>query len=503
MSKLIKSVSPETLQSWGVLPESQIEYYDGTILVVDDGEPDGGLATMAKFGCSVIFGVAVFTHAPLIGATMFAYAGYKALSTVRSMYGGNNALTSRIERDLGIETVPDGWVPMPQLPESAPIGNNTRLGAVDVQSQAVQTATRQTIALTGLSSIVLDPYQSRAFFGAQRTGKSYLAAVASREISNSLGCKIYHVNLASFGNEDAQYWQHATETLRGDLSSLDAYEAKDLVKDAIELIKRFYSQQNALLIVDEIAYIGSISNQHSKLLEPLLTLIADKITTLSSSGKKRQQAIWTIAPEFVAGSLTQDAKAVKKLKLCYVAAHPSKALDWNGQAISFDWELFRQIKANFEISEPSIVPNSDRVCFIAPNWMSVGELPKLGKSESVLVVSAPIEPEPIESTPTGDLLAEQVQREVAKMALQSEPVNDSDSQIKAIVAAIQNPEIQDTEGWVKLRDIQRTLDKEFSGIAAKEVESYCHTLAYIQRDRFEIRIKQGKGSPSKQIRVIS
>jgi len=384
MSQIIKAVSPETLRSWGVSPDAQINYYDGKVLVIDDGTEDVGIGTMAKFGCSLIFGVAVFTHAPLVGVTMFAYSAYKVLSTVGSMYGGNHDLASRIERDLGLDT--------PALPAASndfenrfedavatyQPGNHTRLGAVEVAASPAA----QTSSPTALSIIVSDPYQSRAFFGAQRTGKSYLAAVASRQISEALRCKVYHINLASFGDEDSYYWSHAVKSLTCDLSSLGGYEASQMIRSAIEIVKKFYSTQNAILIVDEIAYCGSSVAAHKDALAELMRVIADKITTLSSSGKKRMQAIWTIAPEFVAGSLTQDAKAVKKLKLCYVSVNPDASIDWQGQTIGFDWELFNQIKANYTISDPICVPSQDRICFIGSDWVPVGELPDLKKGKS-------------------------------------------------------------------------------------------------------------------------
>jgi|GEM_PF-602374 len=278
------------------------------------------------------------------------------------------------------ESLPVATDSGPTTATSSPIGNHTRLGAVEV---AVSPA-GATSSPTALSIIVSDPYQSRAFFGAQRTGKSYLAAVASRQISESLRCKVYHINLASFGDEDSYYWSHAVKSLTCDLSSLGGYEASLMIKSAIELVKEFYSTQNAILIVDEVAYCGSSVAAHKDALAELMRIIADKITTLSSSGKKRMQAIWTIAPEFVAGSLTQDAKAVKKLKLCYVSVHPDASIDWQGQTIGFDWELFNQIKANYTISDPICVPSQDRICFIGSDWVPVGELPDLKKSQTKL-----------------------------------------------------------------------------------------------------------------------
>jgi len=293
----------------------------------------------------------------------------------------------RLHSFFPVAVVPLQMAPYPQesdsgptIATSSPIGNNTRLGAVTVPASPAA----QTSAPTALSTIVSDPYQSRAWFGAQRTGKSYLAAVASRQISESLRCKVYHINLASFGDEDSYYWSHAIKSLTCDLSSLGGYEASQMVKSAIELVKAFYSTQNAILIVDEVAYCGSSVAAHKDSLAELMRIIADKITTLSSSGKKRMQAIWTIAPEFVAGSLTQDAKAVKKLKLCYVSVHPDASINWQGQAIGFDWELFNQIKANYTISDPICVPSQDRICFIGSDWVPVGELPDLKKGQTKL-----------------------------------------------------------------------------------------------------------------------
>ncbi|MBW4440166.1 MAG: hypothetical protein KME10_02800 [Plectolyngbya sp. WJT66-NPBG17] len=178
MSKLIKSVSPETLQAWGVDPSAQVEYYDGTILVVDDAEPEGGIGLMVKAGTAALFGVAVFSNAPLVGATMFLYAGYKVMTTVKSLYGGSNSLTSRIEADLKVESVPDGWVKMPQLPEeSQPVRIVTQLGeqsAIEVPSLNLNSNTAQTFDWSRLNSEYND-FPHLFLLGKTGSGKSYLS----------------------------------------------------------------------------------------------------------------------------------------------------------------------------------------------------------------------------------------------------------------------------------------------------------------------------------------
>ena len=61
--------------------------------------------------------------------------------------------------------------------------------------------------------------------------------------------------------------------------------------------------------------------------------------------------------------------------------HPDTSINWQGQTIGFDWELFAQIKANYTISDPICVPSQDRICFIGSDWVPVGELPDLKRGQ--------------------------------------------------------------------------------------------------------------------------
>jgi len=260
------------------------------------------------------------------------------------------------------------------------IGINTRLGAIAVpaavQPEGIEPDPKPQIT-NAFAKVLADPFQSRAIFGSQRTGKSLFAAVCGVAIATKHKTQIFHLNLASFGDEDLKYWKNATLSIAADLSACDEFTARELIKNSMRLIQQFYVTQNAILIVDEIATIGSTSNRYKALLEPLMCLIADKITTLASSGKKRRQAIWTIAPEFVAGGLSQDTKAVKKLSLCYLSVTPGKTVDWQGQGIGCSMELYRQLDVNFSVAtlprEGSF--NCDRIAMIDGQWMPIGDLP--------------------------------------------------------------------------------------------------------------------------------
>ena len=245
-------------------------------------------------------------------------------------------------------------------------------------------------AKTGEGSFLLDavmksPGISRLMIGGQRTGKSYFAAVASQLLA-SLGWKIYHINLASYGTEDSYYWNHTTKSVTGDLASItDETEAKTLIESAIECLNEFWAEEKSILIADEISYIGSKFGMWQNAADEYLCLVAGRISALTSTGMKRAKAIWALCPELVSGSLKGPAKAVKSLDLMLFAIAPGRTVEWEGQEISFNKSLYGQVAYNFDgVSMPTdkqvslcAAHNIDRICMINSEWIPVGELPAL------------------------------------------------------------------------------------------------------------------------------
>ena len=268
---------------------------------------------------------------------------------------------------------------------------------------------------TGKGSIVLDlviqsPGISRLMIGGQRTGKSYFAAVASRELARSLGWKIFHINLASYGAEDDYYWQHAYKSIKGDLATItDENQANDLIAAAIDCITEFVATPQALLIVDEIVFSGSKYGKWDT--SAFLRVVAEQISALTSSGMKRERVIWALCPELVAGSVKDAVKAIKSLNLLYVAIVPGMIVDWNKQKIKFDESVHQQVTANFKgVNMPTPEQVSlcrrhglPRIAYMNGEWLPVGELPKIeqptiAKPSAYAVVSAPpIEPTTIDA----------------------------------------------------------------------------------------------------------
>lgn len=392
MGKLVKQISQSQLAEWGCDPESKIEYYDGKILVIDDPDTEDPFPVAAKAGVSALFAIAIFTHAPFVAATFALYSACKVIGTVRGLYGGDSDLANRIARDLGLsddvgdsvggapvqaaqaaQAIAEGWAPMPPEPtgERQPIGANTRLNAVNASAQTVARKPKGAI-----DALLESPFLSRSMFGAQRTGKTYLAACASRRLKEERGTAIFHINLMSYGTEDDGYWAHATRSVRADLTMMDSKESIPFVMDAIKTVREFIDTPNSVLIVDEWAWLAAKQNIHAPILAKLLKELVNQIASLSSAGTKRQRGLWLIAPTFVAGEMVQEGKAAKSLQLVYVTIHPDRSVDWNGNRIGFSEELFEQVKFNFPIEMPNSMslPDEDRVVYIDRQWMGTGEL---------------------------------------------------------------------------------------------------------------------------------
>jgi hypothetical protein len=265
--------------------------------------------------------------------------------------------------------------PQSPLPTPSPQLSPEAIGYLS-QNPLVQSTFVAPSTPTAYATLIGNPYLSRAAFGAQRTGKTKLYSAATYELA-SRGTKVFHINLASFGDEDASYWSHA-KSIRADLPSLDEFQAAWYVEKAIALVHEFFATRHAILVFDEIVFTGSLSNQHVALLAPLIDLIADKIACLSSTGMKRSQAIWTASPDFVAGGLLQSCKAIKSLSLVYVAIAPGKSVDWNGNAIKFHRESFTNVRRNWEaLTEPPQNLKGDRIAFIDGCWREIGDLPTI------------------------------------------------------------------------------------------------------------------------------
>lgn len=235
------------------------------------------------------------------------------------------------------------------------------------------------VQLTALDAIQQSPFTSKIFFGSQRVGKTKVVSDATKALHKKDGVRIFHINLASFGSEDAEYWTHVQpgDSVCCDLSGMDLSTGAYHVDQAVALVNDFYATDNAILVVDEFAYIGSKNGRHSTSLELLTAEIADKIQTFSSTGMKRRKSIWAIAPEFVAGEMTKEALSVKKLQVVMCAISPGHKSCWKDEAgrehaLSFDHALYNMVSRNFAITPPPRSSQHSRITYVNGQWLAPG-----------------------------------------------------------------------------------------------------------------------------------
>ncbi|MEM1279782.1 MAG: hypothetical protein AAGG53_07090 [Cyanobacteria bacterium P01_H01_bin.152] len=231
---------------------------------------------------------------------------------------------------------------------------------------------------TAVGEMLTAPLYTRIFLGGQRSGKSFAASRLSRYLRQQNGTQVYAINLALVKNPE--YWEHANAAAIADLTSPTITEQSALaaIKQAQSVLNEFKRHKNALLLIDEWTIIGATTFRFNEHLKPFIDDVCSTITTLSSRGLQADQAIWLIAPHCRLDFLEKSAKALKLCKLCLVAANPAKPFDVDGNRISFDGELFDQVKNNWrDVTAPPKgvgALDSERIAFINGQWLPLGSI---------------------------------------------------------------------------------------------------------------------------------
>ena len=302
MSKVIKQISPQELQAWSVPPNSKIDYYDGKLLIVSDAEPEAPFGIAAKAGISALFGIAVFTHAPLVGVVCAAHAAYKVTETVRGLYGGENTLTSRLEQDLGIvaEPVPArAPCPVEEVAASS-IGVETKLRAVTVAasdtSDSVATTQTRTVhnvptnEPSDIAESLAVNLQSTLIVGQPGSGKGVCIAMATRAVKKlHPDVKIWAIDPKADPSE-SWYWEAVDHYLPVRIDPFaDAESMTGIMEAIVNFIQRFQESDGAkLLIFDEALAVKEKTGRWFK------GLMAG-FNALCSMGRSRRQYGWLVS----------------------------------------------------------------------------------------------------------------------------------------------------------------------------------------------------------------
>jgi len=306
MSKVIKQISPQELQAWDLSPDSKISYYDGKLLIVSDANEEAPFGIAAKAGISALFGIAVFTHAPLVGMVCAAYAAYKVTETVRGLYGGDNALTSRLEQDLGIVAVEEVATPTiaPQsesLPAatdsgpvatSSPIGNHTRLRAVEVSaSPAAETSVQNAKPFDVTYDLGTNP-QSALIAGVPGAGKGMIASNAIRHMKAKRPELTVMVIDPKADEKESGYWAGVANVIeRLAFAENDPDDCATWLLLKIQQFQRLPTPK--LLVMDEGAVIVQFLKLAHKDIKAMGRLKAF-IAHISSMGDSAESWLWFI-----------------------------------------------------------------------------------------------------------------------------------------------------------------------------------------------------------------
>jgi hypothetical protein len=300
--------------------------------------------------------------------------------------------------------------------------NATTIAPTTIAGNVPATVIAQvTKALNGfIDTLLANPFLCRAIIAGQRTGKTYGAAVATWCLKeDDPRVRIYYINLQDHGQGNAIAFSHATRVAIGNLALLGKTEAAvNLVADAIEIVREFYSDPDstAILVVDEWMATGTATKDVTGL-ETLWHEIADKSTALTSNGVGSSKAIWGIAPFFKAGSLRKDARCLKLFEPMVLSIAPRQSIPWtnpkNGRVtqIAMSTTVIGDVSTNWQgcgVTAPTEDQeiqwkraNCDRIFWEDGQWRPVGPLPALPKpavkSEPPLApLSKPIVQETIE-----------------------------------------------------------------------------------------------------------
>ena len=418
-------------------------------------------------------------------------------------------LQVKVSGDMGLETSSPATVSAETQAQSG-IQNSDASNAPRTESPALAPTELQAIApgvvavapsmgvsriMSPLEILIRARFSHRAFYGGQRTGKSYLAAIASQALSLT-GIKVFHMNLFSHGPEDKKYWTHAARSVQCDLSSISPNEAAPFIRQAQAILSEFKQTKDALLIVDEITSMGNLRSEHLENLQPFINGLVSYINAIRDSSKKRHKAVWTIAPGIVSAGLDQGVKElIKGLSPVLVSIPKDVSILWEDQALTTDMTVYGQLKINYQgITEPPVM-DCDRMVLIDNIWMPMGTLPPLTKiappslSDEVLEVQSPSQPiappssitEPWESDEPIEVCAVEVE--------QSHPLADKFDRLESLM---------DGKDSLPIREIQRAFSCK-----SDEAQQIAQMFCFKQKSTYRFsQLTNPNGTLSKSIERV-
>ncbi|NEQ82161.1 MAG: ATP-binding protein [Moorea sp. SIO2I5] len=235
---------------------------------------------------------------------------------------------------------------------------------------------------------------SRLFLGEPGTGKSYLLYNVSLALSRE-GVRVFIIDIGHHEIDDkSTNWNHCSESVICDLSTLSNLEAEREIKKAERLLQNFLKYRGEkLLILEEAAIIFQIKHPHEKKLVSFRSRLTSAVLDFNSRGTKKNGAIYLITQHLKAGMLSDIGKVLKVLDPCLTAVVKGRkavAKDRNQnvihktKAISDFKHNFGDIYTEMPVFEDE---NETRGLFIDCEWFPMGGPADIGFSPNPVGIS--------------------------------------------------------------------------------------------------------------------
>ena len=503
MSKIIKPVSSQDLQNWNVPTDSKIDYYDGKILVVSDGEEESSFGVAAKTGIALLGGIAIFTHAPFVAAVMGVYAAYKVTETVKGLYGGDSDLTTRLLQDLDFEVETQALLP---IATAYPICEKTRLDALEIAVDTQDNLTQLEPKRDSLTEVNLNQsqtfhsiptnepldiaeslavnLQSTLIVGQPGSGKGVCIAMATRAVKRlHPDVTIWAIDPKADPSE-AWYWEAVDHYLPVRIDPFaDAESMTEIMVAIDDFIQKFQDSDGAkLLIFDEALAVKEKTGRWFK------GLMAG-FNALCSMGRSRRQYGWLVSqsPNTDDFGISGGVRNVYR-RILLISKDNLGLLD-NGSTYFSGKPSTENLKQTGRAYFDSIINGWGSVPFY-----------QMPDSKPVISVAVP----QVEPTPSGESQRLKLEA-LLKLESSHEPTQPSVDLViellKKTAAFIKDSSNQDSDGWVKVNEfIKRGSSAEDKAQRKRAIA----TLRMKYSNKYEYRqVPIVGGRVSEQIRAIN
>jgi hypothetical protein len=229
--------------------------------------------------------------------------------------------------------------------------------------------------------LILKVTNSLTFIGAQRCGKSYLMALASRiGVQTGRFTKVSVISSLTKAGEDSEYWKHCTTQAFYDLKRV--INKTQYYEEYLQVIQDFKATATAenpqLLIIDEFSFLAQCLGQDkdTEAAEELAKELINLATVCGSASEKNGWYVWLGTPQGNVTNIPTELRPVmKQFSLVMAAIAPGVTVPTStGGSVTWDDTIFTDTERNFPVLKGRMPPRgaakdlSERIVFLNGKW---------------------------------------------------------------------------------------------------------------------------------------